>query len=125
MQRDCVDFGVTIKQFANSQKGGRYSPAKIMGIKKKTRFGNPDEAMISTSHVERFNLTMLTNNRRFTRLTSAHSKSLKHHIAMQNIFFAWYSFCRNHSTIGMTPAVASGLAEETWTVKELIYNAAK
>ena len=53
MLRDRVDFGVIIKQFANSQKGGRYSPAKRIGTKKKTRFGNPDEALISTSHVSR------------------------------------------------------------------------
>jgi len=101
------------------------APAKIIGIKKKTRFGNPDESMISTSHVERFNLTIRMNNRRFTRLTNAHSKNLKHHVAIQNIFFAWYNFCRNHSTIGMTPAMASGLAEKAWTIKQLLENAAQ
>ena len=125
MLRDRVDFGVIIKQFANSQKGGRYSPAKIIGIKKKTRFGNPDEALISTSHVERFNLTIRMSNRRFTRLTNAHSKSLKHHVAMQNIFFAWYNFCRNHSTIKKTPAMASGLAEKSWTLRELLVRASE
>ncbi len=62
------------------------------------------------SHVERFNLTMRTNIRRFTRLINAHSKSLKHHVAMQNIFFARYNFCRNHSAIGMTPGIGGEAA---------------
>ena len=124
MLRDRVDFGVIIKQFANTQKAGRYSPSKIIGTTKKTRFGNPDEDRISTSHVERMNLSIRMHNRRFTRLTNAHSKSLKHHVAMQNIFFAWYNFCRTHSTIGSTPAVASGLSEKAWTIKQLLENAA-
>jgi len=125
MLRDRVDFGVIIKQFANTQKAGRYSPSKIIGTKKAVRFGDPDEAMISTSHVERMNLSIRMHNRRFTRLTNAHSKSLKHHVAMQNIFFAWYNFCRKHSTIGMTPAMASGLSEKAWTIRQLLENAAK
>ncbi len=124
MLRDRVDFGVIIKQYASAQKTTRYSPAKIIGTKRKTRFGNPDESMISTSHVERFNLTIRMNNRRFTRLTNAHSKSLKHHKAMQAIFFAWYNFCRKHETIKQTPAMASGLAEKAWTITQLLERAA-
>lgn len=124
MLRDRVDFGVIIKKFQQAPKSGRYSPASIIGIEKKVRYGNPDLSRTTTSHVERFNLTMRMNNRRFTRLTNAHSKSLKHHVAMQNIFFAWYNFCRNHSTIGMTPAMASGLAEKAWTIRQLLENAA-
>lgn len=125
MLRDRVDFGVIIKKFQHSQRTKRYSPASIIGIEKKVRYGNPDLSMITTSHVERFNLTMRMNNRRFTRLTNAHSKSLKHHVAMQNIFFAWYNFCRKHSTIKTTPAVASGLAEKPWSIKQLLENAVK
>lgn len=124
MLRDRVDFGVIIKKFQQTQRSGRYSPAAIIGIEKKVRYGKPDLEQTTTSHVERFNLTMRMNNRRFTRLTNAHSKSVKHHVAMQNIFFAWYNFCRNHSSIGKTPAVASGLAEKAWTVKQLLENAA-
>jgi len=89
------------------------------------RYGTPDEERISTSHVERMNLTIRMNNRRFTRLTNAHSKSIKHHIAMQNIFFAWYNWSRKHSTIKTTPAVASGLAERLWTMKQLLEKAAE
>jgi len=125
MLRDRVDFGVIIKQYASSQKTTRYSPAKIIGTKKKTRFGLPDEDRISTSHVERMNLTIRMNNRRFTRLTNAHSKSLKHHVAMQAIFFAWYNFCRKHETIKQTPAMASGLAEKVWTIRVLLEKAAE
>ena len=65
------------------------------------------------------------NNRRFTRLTNAYSKSLKHHVAMQNIFFAWYNFCRNHSAIKKTPAMASGLSEKAWTLRELLVRASE
>lgn len=123
--RDRVDFGVIMKTYASTQKAGRYSPSKIIGTQKKVRFGNPDEERISTSHVERLNLSIRMHNRRFTRLTNAHSKSLKHHVAMQNIFFAWYNFCRKHETIKTTPAVASGLAEKAWTIKQLLGRASQ
>ena len=64
---------------------------------------------------------MRMHNRRFTRLTNAHSKSPKHHIAMQAIFVAWYNFCRKHETLkGRTPAMASGLTAERWTIQELM-----
>jgi len=125
MLRDRVDFGVIIKQYASAKKTTRYSPAKIISTKKKIQFGSPDEDRISTSHIERFNLTIRMNNRRFTRLTNAHSKSLKHHKAMQAIFILWYNFARNHETIKKTPAMASGLAEKKWTTKELVLKVAQ
>lgn len=125
MLRDRVDFGVIIKKFQQTPRTTRYSPASIIGIEKKVRYGNPDLSRTTTSHVERFNLTMRMNIRRFTRLTNAHSKSLKHHVAMQNIFFVWYNFCRKHTSIKTTPAVASGLAEKAWSIKQLLENAAK
>ena len=125
MLRDRVDFGVIIKQYASAQNTTRYSPATIISAKTKTRFGSPDESRISTSHIERLNLTIRMNNRRFTRLTNAHSKSLKHHKAMQAIFFLWYNYARTHETIKQTPAMASGLAEKKWTVKELVLKVAQ
>ncbi len=89
------------------------------------QFGRPDEDRISTSHIERLNLTLRMTLRRFTRLTNGHSKSLKHHTAMQAIFFAFYNFCRKHEALGgKTPAMASGLADKVWTVKELVERAA-
>jgi hypothetical protein len=89
-------------------------------------FGNPDEDLVCTSHIERMNLTVRMTLRRFTRLTNGHSKSLKHHAAMQAIFFAFYNFCRKHDTLkGKTPAMASGLTEKPWTVKQLLERAAE
>jgi transposase InsO family protein len=87
-------------------------------------FGNCDEDKISTSHIERFNLTVRMTLRRFTRLTNGHSKSLRHHTAMQALFVAWYNFARKHETLkGQTPAMASGLSDHVWTIKELIEKA--
>jgi transposase-like protein/IS1 family transposase len=91
-----VDFAQLIKNFQSTQSTVRYSPAKITNTEKLPRFGNPDFDKICTSHVERLNLTLRMNMRRFTRLTNGHSKSPKHHAAMQAIFFAWYNFCRKH-----------------------------
>lgn len=117
-----VDFGQLVKTYASSQTETRYSPATIIKAEKVARFGNPDQDKICTSHIERFNLTMRMNNRRFTRLTNAFSKSLDHHKAMLAIVFVWYNWCRKHETIKMTPAMASGVADKKWTIRELLEN---
>ena len=71
-------------------------------------------------------MTLRMSLRRFTRLTNAHSKSHKHHVAMQAIFFAWYNWCRKHEALkGRTPAMASGLSDKIWTLRELLENAAE
>lgn len=119
-----VDFAQLIKNYASSQSETRYSPATIISAEKKPRFGNPDASRICTSHVERANLTVRMGVRRFTRLTNAHSKSPKHHAAMMAMFVAWYNFCRKHETIKSTPAVAAGVAEKAWTIRQLLENAA-
>jgi IS1 family transposase len=116
-----VDFAQLVKTYASQQETTRYSPAKITGAEKTPRFGNPEWDRICTSHVERFNLTMRMQCRRFTRLTNAHSKSSKHHAAMQAIFIAWYNFCRKHQTLkGQTPAMAAGLTDSAWTIQQLL-----
>jgi transposase-like protein/IS1 family transposase len=121
-----VSFAQLIKSYESTQVQTRYSPARITGIEKLPIFGNCDEDRISTSHIERFNLTLRMSNRRHTRLTNAHSKSLKHHVAMQAIFVASYNFCRKHETLkGSTPAMASKLADKVWSIKELLENAAQ
>jgi IS1 family transposase len=120
-----VDFAQLIKTYASTQNTVRYSPAKITGCEKIPQLGNPDEDRICTSHVERLNLTIRMNLRRFTRLTNGHSKSLKHHVAMQAILFAWYNFVRVHTAIKKTPAMASGLSDHVWTIKELVAQAAE
>jgi hypothetical protein len=81
---------------------------------------------VSTSHVERLNLTYRMTMRRFTRLTNDHSKSLRHHTAMQGLFVAWYNFARKNEAVkGNTPVMASKLTDHVWTIKELIEKAAE
>jgi hypothetical protein len=112
-----------MKNYSNTQKTTRYSPAKIIGAEKKPQFGRPDRNRICTSHIERLNLTLRMNLRRFTRLTNAHSKSHKHHVAMLALMFAWYNFCCVQSTIKCTPAMASGLETRAWALRELLEGA--
>ena len=88
-------------------------------------FGDCDEDKICTSHIERFNLTLRMSLRRFTRLTNGHSKSLRHHTAMQALHVACYNSTRKNEPLkGATPAMASGLSDHVWTIKELIERAA-
>jgi IS1 family transposase/transposase-like protein len=114
------DFGQLIKNFRQLQTTIRYSPAKIVASEKKAVYGAPDMSRVCTSHVERFNLTMRMQLRRFTRLTNGFSKTPEHHAAMQGIFMVWYNWCRKHETIKQTPAQAAGLAEKQWTILDLL-----
>jgi transposase-like protein/IS1 family transposase len=121
-----VDFAQLIKSYKTAQEVTRYSPATITGIEKVPRFGNPDEDHISTSYSERFNLSVRMHNRRFTRLTNAHSKCAEHHAAMVALFVAFYNFARKHESCGdgkQTPAMVAGLTDHVWTVRELLERA--
>jgi hypothetical protein len=84
---------------------GRYSPAECTGIKKIKREGNPDIAHVSTSYVERQNLTMPMSMRRFTRVTNGFSKKLDNHVHALALYFAFYNFCRIHKTLRTSPAM--------------------
>lgn len=108
-----IDYAQLVKLYGNSPKGNttRYSPAQCTGIKKKVRTGNPDKSKISTSYAERQNLTMRMSMRRFTRLTNAFSKKFDNHCHALALYFVHYNFCRKHKTLGMTPAMASGLTD--------------
>ncbi|MFZ0322239.1 MAG: hypothetical protein WAL56_24140, partial [Candidatus Sulfotelmatobacter sp.] len=86
----------------------------------RVRQGNPDPRHISTSFVERQNLTMRMQMRRFTRLTNAFSKKLSHLKAAVALHFAYYNFCRTHRTIRVTPAMEAGITNHVWTIAELL-----
>jgi transposase-like protein/IS1 family transposase len=118
-----VDFAQLMKIYKNSAelKGERrYSPPECVGIRIEVRDGDPDPAMISTSYVERVNLTVRHFNRRFTRLTIGYSKKIEYLRASTALFIAHYNFCRKHSTVNVTPAQAAGLANRAWTIEELL-----
>jgi hypothetical protein len=86
----------------------------------KVRTGNPDPDHISTSYVERQNLTMRMHLRRLTRLTNAFSKKLENHGHMVALYFMHYNFCRVHKTLRVTPAMEAGLTDHVWTMDELV-----
>lgn len=119
-----VDWGVIVKLYGSPVEQRRYSPPTIVHIKKSARTGNPDWDLICTSHVERVNLTLRMGIRRLTRLTNGFSKKWENHEAAHSLFFAAYNFIRVHSTLKTTPAVAAGLADHVWTVRELLERAA-
>jgi hypothetical protein len=87
---------------------------------KKVREGDPDPKHISTSFVERHNLTLRMGMRRYTRLTNGHSKKFENHLAMTSIFMTCYNFCRVHQTLRVTPAMEAGLTDHVWEVEEIL-----
>jgi IS1 family transposase len=117
-----VDYAMLVKIYGGPTKEDqrRYSPAVCLGQEKQPMIGNPDPDAISTSYVERQNLTMRMSMRRFTRLTNAFSKKVENLAAAVSLHFAYYNFCRVHKTLGTTPAVAAGVADHVWTLAELI-----
>ncbi len=116
-----VDFAQLIKTYAASRDGEqRYSPAEVVDITPLPVWGQPKLHRICTSHVERQNLTMRMQIRRLTRLTNAFSKKWENLKAAIALYFAWYNFCRIHSTIRVTPAMQSGLTNHVWNFQELL-----
>ncbi|MGA9786623.1 MAG: IS1 family transposase [Candidatus Sulfotelmatobacter sp.] len=119
-----VDFAQLTKMFGDyGQFDGpdaRYSPPRIAGVISRVRQGDPDPDHISTSFVERQNLTMRMAMRRFTRLTNAFSKRLANLKAACALHFAHYNFCRVHSSLRVTPAMAAGIASEVWPLHSLL-----
>ena len=97
----------------------RYSPAVCTGAKKTRIEGEPDLARVSTSHVERQNLTMRMQMRRFTRLTKAFSKKFETHVHMVALYTVWYNFIRIHKTLKMSPAMAAGVSQTLWSTSDL------
>ena len=113
-----VDYAQLIKMYGNAPEAfkGRYSPADCTGIMKRNVQGSPDNNHVSTSYVERQNLTMRMHMRRFTRLTNAFSKKFENHAHMVALYTVFYNFCRIHKTLRVTPAMEAGLSD---TVRDM------
>jgi IS1 family transposase len=117
-----LDYAQLVKIYGSTPESakGRYSPAECTGVKKIKVTGQPDIAIVSTSYVERSNLTIRMRNRRFTRLTNAFNKKLEHHIHAFSLFAMHYNFCKIHKSLRVTPAMQVGLTDRVWSHEELI-----
>jgi len=116
-----VDYAMLIKVYAKDREGDqKYSPPEVVETITKVMIGDPDPSKICTSIVERSNLSMRTSIRRLTRLTNAFSKKWEHLKAMLAVYFAYYNFCRIHSSIRCTPAMESGLTNTVWSLRDLL-----
>jgi len=115
-----VDYATLQKVYGTDPSEKRYSPAKIVSMTSEVITGSPDPKYISTSYVERQNLTMRMSIRRFTRLTNAFSKKLENHAASVALHYMHYNFCRIHQTLRVTPAQEAGLAQHVWSIEEIV-----
>lgn len=121
-----VHYGQIIKKFDGipvMDDARRYSPQPVVEIERRTIYGNPPWERITTSHVERQNLSVRMASRRFTRLTNAFSKKIENHRAAVGLYVAHYNFCRVHETIKTTPSMALGLTDHIWSIAELVEGA--
>ncbi len=118
---DKVDYAQLHKIYgASGEPDTRYSPAKCIGTDMKTVSGEPDYRHVSTSYVERQNLSMRMGIRRFTRLTNGFSKKVENHSAAVTLWFAYYNFCRVHTSLRVTPAMEAGISNHVWSIEELV-----
>jgi IS1 family transposase len=117
-----IDYAMLVKIYgaSNDIPESRYSPATCIGCRTGVLNGDPDPDYISTSFVERQNLSMRMGMRRFTRLTNGFSKKLENHGHMVALYFMHYNFCRVHKTLRVTPAMEAGLTDHVWEIDELI-----
>lgn len=115
-----VDYAMLVKIYGGEQTEVRYSPAECLGTQKEAISGNPNRELISTSYVERQNLTMRMSMRRFTRLTNAHSKKIENHIHAIALHYMYYNFVRIHSSLRCTPAMAAGVSKKLWSIADIV-----
>ncbi len=118
-----IDFAQLIKLYGNEgEEGtkGKYSPAECTGAKKERIQGKPDMQHVSTSYVERQNLTMRMSMRRFTRLTNGFSKKVENHVHALSLYFMYYNFCRIHKTLRVTPAMEAGVTDHVWEIEDIL-----
>ncbi len=115
-----IDYAVIQKIYGNPNEDRRYSPPACIGIRKDFICGLPDPEHISTSYIERQNLTLRMSSRRFTRLTNAFSRKVENHAAAVALHYMYYNFCRIHKSLRCTPAMEAGVADHVWTVEEIV-----
>ncbi|MSV29395.1 MAG: DDE domain-containing protein [Bryobacterales bacterium] len=118
-----IDFAQLVKIYGESAEAvqqKRYSPADCVGCEKHAIMGSPDPKHVSTSYVERQNLTMRMSMRRFTRLTNGFSKKVENHVAALALYFMYYNFVRIHQTLRVTPAMAAGVTDTLWDVADIV-----
>lgn len=114
-----IDYAMLVKTYESSQEETRYSPAMCTGCKGTPITGNPERKHISTSFIERQNLTMRMGARRFTRLTNAFSKKVENHMWHLALHYMYYNFVRIHKTLRMPPAMKAKVTDHLWTVGEI------
>jgi len=116
-----IDYAMLVKQYGTAPEAEkRYSPSVCLGTERTVIHGNPDTAHISTSYVERQNLTMRMSMRRFTRLTNAFSKKFENHCHMVALYAVWYNFVRIHKTLKVTPAMEVGVTDRLWSLEDIV-----
>ena len=117
-----VDYAMLVKMYGKEPDvEKRYSPAKCVGARRQAVEGRPDPKHISTSFVERQNLTMRMQIRRFTRLTNAFSKKFENHVYMVALYTVWYNFVKQHKSLkDITPAMAAGITDKLWDMKDVV-----
>jgi transposase-like protein/IS1 family transposase len=125
--RESIDYGTERKEYATlhpriwQRVPRRFNPVVCVGVTRTPKIGNPDRNRMTTNHVERLNLSVRLFNRRFTRKTLGFSKTLRNHKLSVALMVAHFNFCRVHSAHKQTPAMAAGLTNHAWSIKELLY----
>lgn len=116
-----IDFAQLVKIYGKEIPQGqvRYSPPTCIGTRRRKIIGSPDRRLVSTSYVERQNLTLRMSSRRFTRLTNGFSKKIENHKHACALHFFHYNFCRIHQTLRVTPAMESGISNHVWSLEEI------
>jgi len=116
-----IDYAMLVKMYGEDPKADtKYSPSECIGCRSVAISGNPKPKYISTSFVERQNLTMRMSMRRFTRLTNAFSKKVENHQHAIALYFMYYNFCRIHQSLRCSPAMAAGVSERLWEIEDIV-----
>lgn len=117
-----IDYGMVVKIYGHTEDDDakRYSPATCIGCEKESISGNPNMALVSTSYIERQNLTMRMGMRRFTRLTNGFSKKIENHMHAVAIHYMYYNFVRIHKTLRCTPAMEADVTKTLWSIEDIV-----